>query len=157
MSQTRRFGRKALWSGATAAAVVPLLANSKSRQVIQDLVLPFVLLLTYRAIRLAKGRTPSLDDFVAQTPDLVFQISTFSGLGGHFSVQNGRLRFRPTLHPSPTAEQKWLSGWAAVRTLANGTTTAQIQAFEAAQYRLTGDGTAALWFMELLLRARASR
>ena len=115
-------------------------------------------LLRITAILLARAtkRSPRLQTMLRER-DLVFQIATDGGTGGHFALSNGALRYRPGLHPAPDFAQVWKTPGDAVRVMTSPDESDLMRAFNSGLCRMEGRFTVALWFNEAMKIARSKQ
>lgn len=115
-------------------------------------------LLRVTAILLTRAarRSPRLKVMLAE-PAFVFQIATEGGTGGHFALGDGRMHYRPGLHPSPDFEQVWKTPGDAVRVMTSPDESELMRAYNAGLCRMQGRFGAALWFNEAMKIARAKK
>jgi hypothetical protein len=85
----------------------------------------------------------------------VFQIATDAGTGGHFVLDNGRIRYHGGVHPRPDFAQVWRRSGDAVRVLTSPDEAELLRAFDEGLCRMQGRFTVALWFNEAMKIARA--
>lgn len=104
-------------------------------------------------VRRAAGRSPRLCQLLGER-SFVMQIATQCGSGGHLTLRDGQLTFRPGAHTSPDFAQTWISAGEAFRTLASRDETELLRALEDGRCRLKGNFLVALWFNEAIKLAR---
>jgi hypothetical protein len=104
----------------------------------------------------AQGRSPRLRQMLAEEA-FVFQIATDAGVGGHFILKDGALRFHGGTHKAPDFAQSWRSAGDAVRVMTSPDETQLLRAFNAGRCRMQGRFAAALWFNEAMKIARSGQ
>ena len=119
-----------------------------------DLKLLLLLAATKWMIRRGAERSPRIRALLHQEP-FTFQIVTRSGIGGHFALQEGRLRLHWGRHERPDFTQTWRTGSDAVRILTSKDETSMLRAYEEGRYTMQGRFTVALWFNEVMKLARS--
>lgn len=85
----------------------------------------------------------------------VFQIATDQGVGGHFILKDGAIRYHGGTHPAPDFAQSWRRAGDAVRVMTSPDETELMRAFNNGLCRMRGRFTAALWFNEAMKIARS--